>query len=66
PEAAMAGVLGVRLGGINFYDGIPQERPILGSEGRLVEPDDILSATKVMAMGTVLVVLLAVGIRWLV
>lgn len=66
PEAAMAGVLGVRLGGINFYDGIPQERPILGPEGRLVEPGDILSATKVMAMAGVLVVFLVVGIRWLV
>jgi adenosylcobinamide-phosphate synthase len=66
PEAAMAGVLGVRLGGINFYDGIPQERSILGSEGRLVEPGDILPAAKVMAMATVLVVLLSVGIRWLV
>jgi adenosylcobinamide-phosphate synthase len=66
PEAAMAGVLGVRLGGINFYDGIPQERPILGSEGRLVEPGDIVSAAKVMAMASVLVVLLSVGMRWLV
>ncbi len=66
PEAAMAGVLGVRLGGINFYDGIPQERPILGSEGRLVEPGDILSATRIMAMAAVLVVFLAVGIRWLI
>lgn len=66
PEAAMAGVLGVRLGGINFYDGIPQERPILGSEGRLVEPGDILWATKVMAMASVLVVFLVVGIRWFV
>ncbi|MBS0152660.1 MAG: cobalamin biosynthesis protein CobD [Nitrospira sp.] len=66
PEAAMAGVLGVRLGGINFYDGVPQERPILGAEGRLVEPGDIVSAAKLMAMTTVLVVLLAVGIRWLV
>jgi adenosylcobinamide-phosphate synthase len=30
PEAAMAGALGVRLGGTNFYDGIPSERPYLG------------------------------------
>lgn len=30
PEAAMAGALGVRLGGLNLYDGVPCERPGLG------------------------------------
>ena len=29
-EAAMAGALGVRLGGMNFYDGIPYVAPYLG------------------------------------
>jgi adenosylcobinamide-phosphate synthase len=65
PEAAMAGALGVRLGGTNLYDGVPQDRPILGSEGREPGPGDIASAAKVMAMASVLGVLLAVGIRWL-
>jgi adenosylcobinamide-phosphate synthase len=32
PEAAMAGALGVRLGGTNRYDGQPVERPLLGVE----------------------------------
>ncbi len=32
PEAAMAGALGVRLGGANRYDGQPVERPLLGGE----------------------------------
>lgn len=66
PEAAMAGVLGVRLGGTNFYGGVRQDRPILGMEGREPEPDDIASASKVMAMAGLLGVLVAVGIRWLV
>ena len=66
PEAAMAGILGVRLGGTNFYDGIPQARPVLGEEGRSVQPVDIASAAKVMASASMLGVLLAVGIAWLV
>ena len=66
PEAAIAGVLGVRLGGTNFYEGIPHDRPILGSEGREPEAGDIASAMAVMAMASVLGVLLAVGVRWLV
>jgi adenosylcobinamide-phosphate synthase len=66
PEAAMAGVLGVRLGGTNFYDGIAQTRPVLGEEGRSVQPGDIATAAKVMAAASMLGVLLAVWIAWLV
>jgi adenosylcobinamide-phosphate synthase len=32
PEAAMAGALGVRLGGTNYYDGIPAAKALLGAE----------------------------------
>lgn len=66
PEAAMAGVLGVRLGGTNFYDGIAQTSPVLGEEGRSVQPGDIATAAKVMAAASMLGVLLAVWITWLV
>ena len=30
PEAAMAGALGVQLGGRNYYDGTPEDRPLIG------------------------------------
>ena len=30
PEAAVAGALGVQLGGKNIYFGIPQEKPLIG------------------------------------
>jgi adenosylcobinamide-phosphate synthase len=33
PEAAMAGALGVRLGGTNYYDGVPTAKPLLCAEG---------------------------------
>jgi adenosylcobinamide-phosphate synthase len=31
PEAAAAGVLGIQLGGVNFYFGRPVEKPLLGN-----------------------------------
>lgn len=37
PEAAMAGALGVRLGGLSYYDGRASDRPLLGAE--LPPPD---------------------------
>jgi adenosylcobinamide-phosphate synthase len=40
-EAALAGALGVRLGGVNSYDGIPEERPLLGDAHRDFESADI-------------------------
>lgn len=65
PEAAMAGILGVRLGGTNFYDGIAQDRPVLGEEGRNVNAADIGSSAKVMVTASVLGVFLAAGMKWL-
>jgi adenosylcobinamide-phosphate synthase len=32
PEAAMAGALGVTLGGVNVYDGVPHATPLLASD----------------------------------
>ncbi|TKB62924.1 MAG: cobalamin biosynthesis protein CobD [Nitrospira sp.] len=66
PEAAMAGILGIRLGGTNFYDGIAQDRPILGAEGRSAEPRDMTLAAIIMVAASVVGVILAVGIKWLV
>jgi adenosylcobinamide-phosphate synthase len=66
PEAAMAGILGVRLGGTNFYDGMAQDRPVLGEEGREAEPGDIICATKAMVAASMLGVSFAVGFRCLV
>lgn len=66
PEAAMAGIVGARLGGVNVYDGIAQERPLIGASGRAAEPRDIAVAMKVMVAASAIGVCLAVGFRWLV
>lgn len=65
PEAAMAGILGVRVGGLNVYDGIAQERPVIGAGGRRTEPGDIATAARVMAAAAALGCCMAAGFRWL-
>lgn len=66
PEAAMAGALGVQLGGLNYYDGVAHERPLIGDEARRLLPDDITGASRIMVMTCLLGVTMAVGILWLV
>ncbi len=66
PEAAMAGVMGVRLGGVNVYAGVAQDRPVLGREGREPTPDDITLAGTIMVAATGIGVCLAGIFRWLV
>ncbi|KQO42698.1 MULTISPECIES: cobalamin biosynthesis protein [unclassified Aeromicrobium] len=44
-EAAFAGALGVRLGGVNVYAGRTEDRHTLG-DGRPVHPDDVARATR--------------------
>lgn len=39
PEAAMAGALGIRLGGPSFYAGILVEKPYIGEEKTVVEEE---------------------------
>ncbi|MGE4160009.1 MAG: adenosylcobinamide-phosphate synthase CbiB [Planctomycetota bacterium] len=49
-EAAMAGALGVQLGGLNHYQGQSEERALLGEPLRELEADDILKAIQLMVM----------------
>ena len=51
-EAAFAGVLGVRLGGSNVYDGTTERRPWLG-DGRAPGPADIGRAVRLSRAVTV-------------
>lgn len=66
PEAAMAGSLGIQLGGINCYQGVPDERPLLGQGGRPPDSSDIRAASRIMIGVGTLGVTLAVGIVCLV
>jgi len=47
-EAAMAGALGIQLGGPSTYGGVPVDKPTLGDATRPIEPDDIRKANALM------------------
>ncbi|GAB1723052.1 MAG: cobalamin biosynthesis protein CobD [Nitrospira sp. CR1.1] len=50
PEAAMAGALGVRLGGRNYYDGVPHEAPLIGEGAAEISPEHIRQASRIMVV----------------
>src|SRR5579883_1869107 len=53
PEAAMAGALGVRLGGMNYYGGEPSPKPVLGVEGHCATVRDARKALFITAVASV-------------
>jgi len=63
PEAAMAGALGVQLGGTNHYDGFPIEHPCLGDPNEPLTRAHIGRALTLMIWTSLIGVLLGIG--WL-
>jgi adenosylcobinamide-phosphate synthase len=62
-EAAMAGALGVQLGGPATYGGVPGFKPHLGDPLRPIDRDTVRQAIRLMRTAAVLGVLLAWGVR---
>ncbi|ULA68442.1 MAG: Cobalamin biosynthesis protein CobD [Nitrospira sp.] len=48
PEAAMAGALGVQLGGTNYYDGVAHDVPLIGDGTADITPEHIRQASRIM------------------
>lgn len=63
PEAAMAGALGVRLGGVNSYRGRRQRRPSLGDPALPLSPATIREAVRHMWGSAALA--LGLAVLWL-
>ena len=53
-EAAMAGALGVRLGGLNYYDGKPSLKPYLGDGGRAGTKRDARASLRLAGVASLL------------
>jgi len=65
PEAGIAGALGVRLGGVNYYEGRPTPKPFIGEEGREVRLEDIWRANSIMLTTSAMVVLFGIILSYL-
>ena len=48
PEGAVAGALGIQLGGTNIYFGKAVYKPTIGDKHREIEVDDIVKTNKIM------------------
>lgn len=59
PEAAMAGALGVLLGGPATYDGVQVERPHVGDPANVPQPRHVPLAVELMWISSGLAILLA-------
>lgn len=63
PEAAMAGALGVRLGGLNTYDGVPHAAASLGAAHPQPSVADARAAARLVAVSACIVASLAIVCR---
>lgn len=64
-EATVAGALGIRLGGLNYYFGRPSFRTYMGEPRQELSPRHISGAIRLMYAATILFLLAASGFIWL-
>lgn len=66
PEAAVAGGLGIQLGGTNFYDGVPSVRAKMGENDRVIEAVDILRTISILHKTSLFGLLILSGFAWII
>ncbi len=60
PEAAMAGALGVQLGGKNFYFGRVEEKALIGEPERLIDRRVVKESLHLMVVNSFIAVIIAI------
>lgn len=66
PEAAMAGALGVRMGGPNYYGGVPVQKPYIGVDLNKISSEQIEKAKTIILLGSLIFLLFFILIRRLI
>jgi adenosylcobinamide-phosphate synthase len=61
PESSFAGALGVKLGGLNYYEGQAVKKPFLHAEAKEPEREDIAKSVRLMYFTSFCALLFAVG-----
>jgi adenosylcobinamide-phosphate synthase len=64
PEAAMAGALGIQLGGANFYAGHREERPLLGDPVTPLSLRHLQRAERIMTVAYLMAIAASVRFLW--
>lgn len=64
PESAVAGALGIQLGGINRYFGVESERARMGWKLRELEPRDIRASISILYAVSIMA-LAGMGVAWI-
>jgi adenosylcobinamide-phosphate synthase len=65
-EAAVAGALGIRLGGLSFYRGVPSHKPVLGDPLVPVVREHIVYANALLMVTSGLALAVFLGVRLIV
>ncbi|MFC4596647.1 adenosylcobinamide-phosphate synthase CbiB [Cohnella hongkongensis] len=66
PESAVAGALGVQLGGLNYYQAVPSERAAMGEPLHRLHAEHIRLAVRIMYAASIFFVAAASGIALLI
>jgi len=60
PEAAIAGALGVQLGGLNYYFGQASHKPLIGERKKELDFRDVREAWKILYLSSFFMLLLSI------